>query len=68
VRQPYKRDNWKGRLKIGTAEDDLPDVKQKREAVGDMLGGFCSYLNKVGHHLAPASDHDGPLVAVFLDH
>lgn len=44
---PYDSKHWMAKLQA-VPDDILPP--QKREATADMLAGFCTYLNRVGHH------------------
>ena len=63
--QPYNAANWRTKLER-VPGDLLP--KQKRDAVADMLGGLCTYLNRVGHHRGRTPDLANVLPAMPVDH
>jgi hypothetical protein len=50
---PYDAKEWRAKLQT-TPEDIIPP--QKREAIADMFAGFCTYLNRVGHHRSRKAD------------
>lgn len=59
VHKPYQQAAWVQKLVV------LPD--QKREAVASMLSGFCTYLNRVGHHKDRVPDETGDNPAMPVD-
>ena len=65
VSGPYNAAQWKAKLKT-IPEENLPE--QKRDALAEMIGGLCGYLNRVGHHRArQAPAAIGPLSAMPVD-
>lgn len=50
---PYDAKQWNAKLR-SLPEEALP--QQKREGLADMLAGFCTYLNRVGHHRGRKAD------------
>jgi hypothetical protein len=61
VTQPYADQSWKPLV------DGMPD--QKSSGITRWLGGFATYLNKVGHHKDRSErSPDGDLQLMPLDH
>jgi hypothetical protein len=63
---PYSADRWTAWLEDRYDEGLLP--VQKRESIANLLAGYCSYLNRVGHHRArEVSDPAGDLLIMPLN-
>lgn len=61
VTQPYVPNAWDALLPSMPA--------QKRDGLAAMLGGVCTYLNKVGHHRSRSErDAEGQLIEMPVDH
>lgn len=61
VSGPYKVEAWEAWLA------ELPE--QKADSIANLLAGYCTYLNRVGHHRARAGRaEDGRLPSMPVDH
>jgi hypothetical protein len=54
--KPYSRQRWEEHL---TAVPEALLPPQKRDGLAQMLGGFCMYLNLVGHHRGQDDPEEG---------